>query len=342
MAKPRSFISSTCFDFADSRAAVAEHLRTLGHEPLRSDTSSFGVSLDKHSHSACLDQIENCDYLVLLIGGRRGGTFVGSEKSITNEEYRHALKKHKPVIAFVKREVQNAHRIYRKNPTADFSDVVDDKRVFDFIDLVSSQAENNWIKPFDTVEEIKTALTDQFAYIALEYSKRFTKDRTPGESANTDRPIVPFPTQLGKLADTDDSSEAASAIAGMKIVHATISAIVSAQVAGKDEKLKLLWIMGRYGSVGTSSLVMENDRFRQYAWSTSRGQKVFNQISDFGLEGEYDDDGDGRVRVLLRFTSDDNAEAAHALKRYIDELIATSGEDIGLDSFRRADMTIFS
>ena len=96
MAKPRTFISSTCFDFADARASIAKHLKELGHEPLLSDSPSFGVSLGKHSHVACLDQVENSEYLVLLIGGRRGGTFVGSEKSITNEEYRHALKKYIP------------------------------------------------------------------------------------------------------------------------------------------------------------------------------------------------------------------------------------------------------
>lgn len=342
MAKPRTFISSTCFDFADARAAIAEHLKELGHEPLRSDTSNFGVSLDKHSHSACLDQVENSDYLVLLIGGRRGGTFVGSEKSITNEEYRHALKKHTPVIAFVKRDVQEAHRFYRKNPTADFSHVVDDVRVFDFIDLVGSQSENNWIKPFNDVEEVKTALTEQFAYIALEYSKRFTKDRTPGESTNSERSVVAFPTQLGKLADTSDSSAAASAIAGIKRVHGTISSIVSAKVAGKDEKLKLLWLMGRYGEVGTSALSMEADRFKQHAWGTSRGRRVFNQIGDFDLEGEYEDDGDGRLVVMLWFRSDPHGEAAHALKQYVAELLNTSGEDIGLERFMRADMTIFS
>ena len=169
MSKPRTFISSTCFDFADARAAIAEHLKDLGHEPIRSDLPSFGVSLGKHSHDACLDQVDNCDYLVLLIGGRRGGTFVGSEKSITNEEYRRALKKHKPVISFVKRDVYEALRHYKKNPGGDFMHVVDDTRIFDFIELVSSQSENNWIKAFDNAEEIKQALTDQFAYIALEY-----------------------------------------------------------------------------------------------------------------------------------------------------------------------------
>src|SRR5207248_2944859 len=142
--------------------------------------------------------------LVLLIGGRRGGTFVGSEKSITNEEYRHALKKHIPVIAFVKRDVNDARQLYKKNPGADFSHIVDDVRIFDFIDLVSSQSENNWIKSFDTAEQVKQALTDQFAYIALEYSKKLIQQYTPSINADDRREIIPFPTQLPKLADTDD------------------------------------------------------------------------------------------------------------------------------------------
>jgi Domain of unknown function (DUF4062) len=125
MSKPRTFLSSTCFDFADARSAIAEHLKLLGHEPIRSDTAEFGVSLGKHSHEACLDQVDNCDYLILLIGGRRGGTFVGSEKSITNEEYRRALKKRKPIITFVKRKVELARRMYKKNPKGDFTGVVD-------------------------------------------------------------------------------------------------------------------------------------------------------------------------------------------------------------------------
>lgn len=54
--------------------------------------------------------------------------------------------------------------------------------------------------------------------------------------------------------------------------------------------------MGRYGDASQgSTLTMENDRFRQYAWSTSKGQKVFNQIADFGVRGDYDESGDGQL-----------------------------------------------
>lgn len=153
---------------------------------------------------------------------------------------------------------------------------------------------------------------------------------------------MPFPPQLGKLADKDDSAVAAAAISGMRRIHEVISQIAAAKATGKEEKLKLLWVMGRYGDASHgSTLTMENDRFRQYAWSTSKGQKVFSQIADFGVRGDYDESGDGQLDVNLWFKDDDDGDAVHALIRYVRDLIDTSGEDIGLDRFKRADMTIF-
>jgi len=342
MSKPRTFISSTCFDLADARAAVAEHLKALGHDPVRSDTPEFGVSLGKHSHQACLDQVDNCDYLILLVGGRRGGIFVGSENSITNEEYRRALKKHKPIITFVRRDVESARSLYKRNPAADFTGVVDDVKVFDFIDLVTSQSENNWIKLFDNVEEIKRSLTDQFAYIALEYSKKLVADRLPRPGDKDQRPIVPFPVQLGAIADSDNSAQAATTIASLKSLHKVLTNIIKSPATGKDEKLKLLWVMGRYGEIGFRSWIsMNNDRFKQYAWSTGKGDKVFNQIRDFGVSGEYEDDGDGVLYAKVRLHSDADGTIAHSLQRYVSDLISKFGDD-GIDVFKRADMSLYS
>jgi hypothetical protein len=120
MAKPRTFVSSTCLDLKDARSVIEEHLKSLGHEPLLSDTLTFGVTPKRHSHQACLDQVDNADYFVLIIGHRPGGTFVGSERSITNEEYRRAMKRHIPVMSFVAEEVDSAAVMYRKNPKADY------------------------------------------------------------------------------------------------------------------------------------------------------------------------------------------------------------------------------
>ena len=239
--------------------------------------------------------------------------------------------------------MSDARPIYKKNPTADFSHVVDDKRIFDFIDLVSSQSENNWIKTFDTAEQIKQALTDQFAYIALEYSKQLMKQHEPSSNAEEKREIIPFPTQLPKLADSDDSSAAAHAIAAMKKLHKLIKNIATSTASGKDEKLKLLWIMGRYGDVGLNGISLNNDKFKQYAWGTSKGKRVFNQIADFGVIGDYDDSGDGEFDAKIRIKGDENTETSDALNEFVKALMKASEDDsIALERFKRADMTVFN
>jgi hypothetical protein len=78
----------------------------------------------------------------------------------------------------------------------------------------------------------------------------------------------------------------------MRKLHEVISRVATSAAAGKDEKLKLLWVLGRY-----------------------------NQIRDFGVSGDYDDDGSGELKVHLWFQGDDNAETAHALTDYVAELI---------------------
>src|SRR5262245_33096735 len=126
MSKPRTFLSSTCYDLADARAALGAHLEILGFEVLLSERSTFGVAPKQHAHDAALQQVDNADYFVLIIGGRRGSTYVGSDKSITNEEYRRALRRKIPIMVFLQRSVAEAERAYGKNPSGDFSYVLDD------------------------------------------------------------------------------------------------------------------------------------------------------------------------------------------------------------------------
>lgn len=71
-------------------------------------------------------------------------------------------------------------------------------------------------------------------------------------------------------------------------------------------------------------------------------RKVFNQISDFGVARDYDECGDGELYVKLWFNCEEKVETAYALKDFVSELIETAGEDIGLERFKRADITIFS
>lgn len=77
---------------------------------LASEFNDFGGSLDQHSYEACLSNISQADYFVLLVGGRVGGWFdAKSRVSITQQEYRTAYDLHCQgklrLISFVRSEV---------------------------------------------------------------------------------------------------------------------------------------------------------------------------------------------------------------------------------------------
>lgn len=341
MAKPRTFVSSTCLDLKDARSVVEQHLIELGHEPLLSDSLTFGVTPKKHSHQACLDQVDNADYFILIVGGRRGGTYIGSQRSITNEEYRRATKRGIPVMTFVSEGVETASRIYRKNPKADLSDFVDDARVFDFIDLIRGESEDNWTHTYKTAEDIKRAITAQLAYICLVYSQQ---TRRGLENKPDDAPVArPFPRELG-LPEKPPEVEQTALKSGLKTLHRILSTLLSANVTGKEEKIKVLWLLGRYGSEAgwrASHLTMSVDQFKQHAFGVSRARRVFTQLRDFGVLASIDDPQDGEgLRIELSFENDSAGEVVAALKHYVKTLLRKHQEDDALALFKRADMSV--
>ena len=285
------------------------------------------------------------DFLVLVVGGRRGGTHVGSEKSITNEEYRRALKRKIPVVIFVKKDVEGASRLYRKNPTADFSEVVDDVRVFDFIDGIRSRSEDNWVRPYETVTDIIGGLRAQFAYLHLLFSKRHVAERQPKTKQTAkDSDVAPFPGDFSGLApETDDELERTSLISGLKAIHGTVKKIRESGVTGIDEKLKVLWLLGRYGTLKDDRLRMPEAQFKQRAWSTYRGQRVFDQLNEFGIWGSYEtaDAPDGREISVVDLGLGE-PENAWALNEYVRDLVKRFGEEEGLDLFTKADMRFYA
>lgn len=91
MATPRVFISSTCYDLKYIRENLKYFIRTLGYEPILSEEGDVFYNPSLHTHEACLSEVSSCQMLVLIIGGRYGGEFKESVKSITNFEYEAAV-----------------------------------------------------------------------------------------------------------------------------------------------------------------------------------------------------------------------------------------------------------
>jgi hypothetical protein len=350
MTAPRIFLSSTCYDLSSTRSSLDAFLKGLGFEVLNSESGTFGVTPKKHSHNACLDQVANADYLVLIIGGRRGGTFVGSTKAITNEEFREAQKRSIPVIAFVDRRVNALLPTYRKNPKADFTDVVDDVRVFDFIAYVMSGHEDNWLHEYGSATDIQNTLRAQFAYYLYLYSRSLRPSDHKNES-NQVQVAVPFPSDLSGVdrLHGKDIDAATGERAGLRSIYEILAKIIGSKTAesAKQEKLKVLWLLGLSGENRGSVLRMPEPEFKDNAWGTSRGKRVNQQLLPFGVGCEYDVDSDGKGGEQYYFRLwlpdvEDSEEALGALQTYVSTLVKTYGEDDGLELFKRADMRVFS
>jgi hypothetical protein len=166
---PSVMVSSTFYDLRQIRADLTDFLSDeLGFVPLLSEIASFPVDPD-------LDTIENCrrrvqqdaDILVLVIGGRYGAVDSASSRSVTNLEYLAARAKGIPIFAFVDKRVLAVLSTWQKNPTGDFSAVVDDVRVFEFINELRS-VHRVWTHEFESAQQIVAVLRSQFAHITLE------------------------------------------------------------------------------------------------------------------------------------------------------------------------------
>ena len=115
MKKPRVFISSTIYDFKDLRSALKYFLEENSFEVVTSENVDFPNTNKNNSYQACLDAIETCDYFVLLIGARVGGTYrYKTDKktetiTITRAEYRKAYELFKQekikIINFIRKEI---------------------------------------------------------------------------------------------------------------------------------------------------------------------------------------------------------------------------------------------
>jgi hypothetical protein len=89
-------------------------------------------------------------------------------------------------------------------------------------------------------------------------------------------------------------------------------------------------------------LLIDNDVFKQFAWSTNRGQRVFNQMKTFGIKGEYDSD-EPSLSIYLSFNKEnEDSSLSWALEEYVQALMDKHGEDDGLEIFCQADMHIFA
>lgn len=175
MAIPRVFISSTCYDLKHIRENLKFFVKTIGYEPVLSDDGDVFYSPYSHTHESCLKEVETCQLFILIIG-RYGGNFKDSDKSITNNEYKEAVKQNIPIFTLVETGVYSDHNVYNKNKK-DKPDIyknisypnIDDIKIFDFIDEVRKNGKNNAIQPFRNFSDMEIYLKKQWAGMMYDF-----------------------------------------------------------------------------------------------------------------------------------------------------------------------------
>ena len=165
--KPTVFVSSTCYDLKQIRQDLEHFLKDeLGFEPMLSETSSFPVDPQLGTIDNCTRNVdEHADIFVLIIGCRYG-MVTDSGKSITNLEYLHAKQKNIPIYVFIDKPILSNIQIWRDNPAGTFTALVDNPKIFEFVDSIRSV--EKWTYPYEHANDIITTLRSQFAYLFRE------------------------------------------------------------------------------------------------------------------------------------------------------------------------------
>lgn len=198
MAGTKIFVSSTCFDLSVLRAELRNFIISLGHEPIMSDYADILYDPRTHTHTSCVNEVGNCDLMVVIIGSRFGGTSVpqaleqidlsklkelsngfisdseDTKISITQLEVLKAIESNIPVYAFIDKKVYYEHEVYEKNKKKN-PDIINDiifpaiekqdtaQYIFDFINYIRLRTSGNQIFQFERLQDIEDILKKQWS-----------------------------------------------------------------------------------------------------------------------------------------------------------------------------------
>lgn len=162
MARVNIFVSSTCYDLSQIRDDLKRCIIELGHNPILSELKDFPVDPMKSNSENCINAINNeADIFVLIIGDRYG-SLLETGKSITNTEFIAALSKGIPIYTFSLKKMTTILPLWENNPNADYSNIVDNNKVFEFLSDVRKKR-GLWNFEFERAQDIAEILKAQLS-----------------------------------------------------------------------------------------------------------------------------------------------------------------------------------
>lgn len=165
MAKPRVFISSTFFDLRTLRDDLDRFVKSQGFEPVRHERGQVAYGSEERPEQYAYREIDTCDMLICIIGGRFGTTSSLGNYSITQKELKTALEKGKQVYIFVEDSVYQEHRYFLLNRLVlgvKFP-AVDSTKIHEFLEEVQGLSKGNPTFAFSVASDITALLQEQWA-----------------------------------------------------------------------------------------------------------------------------------------------------------------------------------
>jgi hypothetical protein len=90
VAKPRVFISSTYFDLRVVRADLERFITQMGYEPVLFERGHVPYRKENPLEEDCYREVQGCDILIAIIGGKYGSQSKDMKHSITQRELKTA------------------------------------------------------------------------------------------------------------------------------------------------------------------------------------------------------------------------------------------------------------
>lgn len=170
MAKPRIFISSTYYDLRNIRSDLERYIKERNYDPILNEKGHIPYSNLSRLEEYCYKEIENCDILISIIGGRFGSAaYESGGYSISQKELKTALDKGKQIYIFIEKSVLHEYKTYEHNKDnieviskMKFS-AVNDIKIYKFLDEVFTLPINNQYTGFETSNDIIQYLQEQWA-----------------------------------------------------------------------------------------------------------------------------------------------------------------------------------
>ncbi|HVY05302.1 MAG TPA: DUF4062 domain-containing protein [Burkholderiales bacterium] len=165
MARPRVFISSTYFDLKTIRDDIDRFVREKGFEAIRHERGQIAYGREEQPEKYSYREIEFCDILVCIVGGKYGSVSSSNTYSITQKELKTAFELGKQVYIFVERSVHYEYRVWhanKDNKGVKFT-AVDNPKIYEFLEEIYALPRGNPIFEFDIAADIANLLEEQWA-----------------------------------------------------------------------------------------------------------------------------------------------------------------------------------